>query len=147
MSSRRVRQKGRKVSGGFVMVPFAILDSHNWKQLSGNATKLLFDLSRQYAGKNNGDLCATWSMMKQRGWRSSDTLNRARFELEHYGFILRTRQGGLNMPSLYALTWKPIDDCNGKISEPATNTAPGHWKEAKARFNPAKNRTPSRKSN
>jgi len=31
------------------------------------------DLGRQYNGKNNGDLCATWSMMAKRGWSSRST--------------------------------------------------------------------------
>ena len=54
--------------------------------------------------------------MRQRGWRSSSTLNRARQELVYYGFIELTRQGGLGCCSLYAITWEGIDHCNGKIS-------------------------------
>ena len=40
--------------------------------LSPRATKLLIDLLAQYRGYNNGDLCAPLSLMRERGWNSSD---------------------------------------------------------------------------
>jgi hypothetical protein len=50
-------------------------------------------------------------------------------ELVHFGLIEMTRQGGLNRCSLYALTWRPIDDCKGKLDCAATKNASGKWKE------------------
>ncbi|MFK7794610.1 MAG: hypothetical protein AB8B89_04610 [Gammaproteobacteria bacterium] len=133
-SKDRLKVKGRKISGGFVAFPHDCLNHVNFIILSPYAVKLLVDLYSQYRGKNNGDLCMTWSMMKNRGWRSEATLNKARHELIHYGWITLTRQGGRNAASLYAVTWQSIDECKGKLDARATNVASGAWKEPKMPF-------------
>lgn len=121
--------KGRRKGHTFLSVPHHIMDSDNFQSLSGSALKLLLDLGRQFNGINNGDLCVTMSVMKQRGWKSNDTLQRAKNELLEKGWITLTRQGGLNIKcSLYALTWLPIDDCKGKIEVSPTRTPSNHWK-------------------
>lgn len=125
----RTRHKGRRSSGGFTAIPHAVQDSENWRRCSASAIKLLLDVARQYNGRNNGDLCATFSIMKARGWRSCDTLARALKEARHYGLLLLTRQGGMDFPSLYALTWQAIDPCDGKLTcASPTKVAPGNWK-------------------
>lgn len=143
----RQKHKGRTESGSFTRLPHALQDSANWQQCSATGIKLLLDIARQYKGRNNGDLCAALSVLRPRGWRSSDTVGTALRELRHYGLLLLTRQGGLHRPSLYALTWHPIDDCGGKLDVAATNVAPGDWKEARQPFvRPSKKReatTPS----
>jgi hypothetical protein len=49
-------------------------------------------------------------------------------ELLHYGWILLTRRGGLNRtPNLYAVTFKSIDECAGKLEVGATTVSPGNW--------------------
>lgn len=125
----RQKHKGRSDSGSFTRLPHAVQDSDNWKMCSATGIKLLLDIARQYRGNNNGDLCAALSLLRSRGWRSSDTVGTALRELRHYGLLLLTRQGGLHRPSLYALTWHAIDDCGGKLEVPATKVAPGIWKE------------------
>ena len=87
----------------------------NYRMLSVHAVKLLCDLGSQFKGGNNGDLCATWSLMQVRGWKLRDTLGEALAELLHYGKIEQTRQGVLHRCSLYALTWHVIDECKGKL--------------------------------
>jgi hypothetical protein len=135
----RQKHKGRRESGTFTLIPHAVQDSANWYACTGTAIKLLCDLARQYNGNNNGDLCAALSVLKPRGWRRGETIMHAVRELLHYGLIELTRQGGLHKPSLYALTWRPIDECKGKLDVPATKIAPGTWREARARFErPAK---------
>ena len=69
--------------------------------------------------------------MSARGWKSKDTLYRARDELIENGMILLARQGGKHQCSLYAVTWKPIDECGGKLDVPATTVAPGYWRLGK----------------
>lgn len=131
----RARHKGRRDSGSFTAIPHAVQDSANWKLCSGSAIKLLLDVARQYNGRNNGDMCATFSVMKRRGWKSCDTLARALKEVRHYGFLLLTRQGGLDFPSLYALTWHAIDPCDGKLTcASQTTTPPGDWKQPRPPF-------------
>lgn len=128
MSLTRHRAKGRADSGSFLRMPHAVMKSPNYLQLSAHACKLLYDLAVQYRGNNNGDLCAAWTLMERRGWRSRDTLGRSLKELRHYGLIELTRQGGLNRPNLYAITWQPIDDCGGKLDVPPSRVASGAWK-------------------
>jgi hypothetical protein len=131
MSPRRDRVTGRKESGSFLGLPHAVLECRNFRLLSAHAVKLLVDLGASYRGNNNGDLCMTWKLMQPRGWKSRETLDRARRELLHFGFIELTRQGGLHSPSLYALTWKPVDACKGKLDVAPTSVASGLWREAK----------------
>ncbi len=129
MPLSRRKAKGRRNSGSFVAMPHAILESNSYAKLSAPAVKLMLDLYGQYKGSNNGDFAMAWSMMSKRGWRSKDTLYRGRDELLDKGFIIQTRQGGKHRCSLYAVTWKPIDDCNGKLDCSSTRTALGYWKQ------------------
>lgn len=110
---------------GHFSLPAALLALDDMKQLSAKALKLLIDLGAQFNGRNNGDLCATLSMMRLRGWNSNDTLTKAKKELLERNLILETKQGGLGIgPSLYAVTWQPIHECNGKLEVASTLLAP-----------------------
>lgn len=115
MSRRtRAREKGR-TDGPITLIPHSILNCPAFISLSHTARALLLEFARQYNGHtNNGDLCVAHRLMGPRGW-ARNTLERARRELECKGFIVRTRQGGRNQPNLYAITWKPINDCGGKL--------------------------------
>lgn len=114
-SAMRAKITGKGAGGSFTMLPHAVQNSENWLKLSPYAIKLFLDLMVQYKGHNNGDLCATWSMMEQRGWKSKATLQKALRELEHYGMLVKTRQGGRKLPSLYGATFHSIDECGGKL--------------------------------
>lgn len=124
----RVKFKGRKETGTFLLVPTEVLDSPNFRGLSHKAKGLLLDLGAQFRGHNNGDLSAPWSLMHRRGWRSKDTLDKALRELRAAGMIERTRQGGLHACSLYAFTWLPIDACGDKLDVCETHIPSGLWK-------------------
>lgn len=134
----RQKYKGRKEAGTFTRIPHAVQDSANWQSCSGTAIKLLCDVARQFNGKNNGDLCASIGVLRSKGWKSPDTLRWALQELRHYGFLTLTRQGGLNCPSLYALSWREIDHCGGKLDCAPTSVASGEWKTPRERFRRAK---------
>jgi hypothetical protein len=107
---RRRHAKSKREPGGFVAMPYIVIRSDQFARLSAHAIKLLVDLLAQYHGDNNGDLCATWTVMHPRGWRSRDTLEQALAELVERGFVTRTRQGGKNSASLYAVTFYSLDD-------------------------------------
>ncbi len=148
MTQSRLKAKGRRSIGGFIAIPHAVLDSPNWQSCSATAIKMLTELARQFNGYNNGDLAATFSMMKKRGWSSQETIFLACLELRHYGLIELTRQGGKRRPNLYALSWQPINDCSGKLDCATTLVGSGAWKvhPAEPFKRPAKNRklaTPS----
>ena len=135
MSSRSQqmrRNKGRMMTDSFVRIPHHVINHEHFRSLSPRATKLLIDLLAQYRGYNNGDLCAPLSLMRERGWNSSDQLQKAKNELIEKDVIIVTRQGGINKCSLYAVTWFPIDECKGKLDIASTTTAPVNWRNKNA---------------
>ena len=133
-----VNKKGRRINGGFLAIPHEVLRSGAYKSLSASAVKLLVDLGGQFTGSNNGDLCASMTMMKVKGWSSTATLHKAKQELLRAGLIEQTRQGGMNLgPSLYAVTWKPIDACEDKRGNRRHDAKPTKvpsslWRELRA---------------
>lgn len=102
------------------------METEDYKGLSFSARSLLLELAYQYRGNNNGDLSATFSMLKPKGFGSPATINKALRELEAARMIQKSREGRFMNPGgiccLYALTWKPVDECGGKIDIPATIT-------------------------
>ena len=115
-SSKRFKDNGDKRGNkSFVPIRHDVLDSEAWANTRAWGTRLILDLAAQYRGNNNGDLCAAWSVMNQRGWRSRDTLDKAKLELLDKKWIVETRKGGRKIPTLYALTFWGIDECNGKL--------------------------------
>ena len=146
MALTREKTKGRKNSGHFAAIPHDIIKSKNFQNLSGNAAKLLVQLiselrfGKDKSTKNNGDLSICFSMFKSAGWRSKDTLYKARNELLHYGFIELTRRGIAykNRPHLFAITFRAIDECNGKLDVRPTRVPSSKWKIEKERYDSKK---------
>jgi hypothetical protein len=121
------RAKSDRGGGTFLPIPTRVLESVALANLSAYANKLLLDLCSQFKYGHNGDLSAAWTLMRKRGWKSKDTLNKALKELCASGLIVLTRQGGMHLCSLYALGWLAIDDCGGKISLRATARPLNDW--------------------
>lgn len=114
-------------TGGIAILPKVVLENDRFYTLNPQAKVILLYIASQYNGYNNGDLCATLSVFKKYGFTSNDTLTRSLKQLEINGLIVRTRIGGKdwqtggNLPSLYAITWQPIDECKGKLDvDPTT---------------------------
>lgn len=129
MPRSRAKSKGRRESGSFVAVPHVLLNHPNYLALSSRAKAMFWDLVAQFTGKNNGDLCAAYSIMKERGWRSNDQKAKAISELVEAGFIVVSRQGYRpRVATLYALTFLAVDECSGKLDIPATTAPLGTWK-------------------
>ena len=118
--------KRRPVVKSFAGIPRIVMDTDDYKNLNGNAIKLLLELAYQYRGKNNGNLSATFSHMKTRGFKSKETLANALKSLQDTNLVIKTREGMFLNPggrcALYALTWLPIDECNGKHDVNPTTT-------------------------
>jgi len=109
----------------FAGIPRMVMESEDYVNLRSGSRSLLFEFAYQYKGKNNGNLSATFNQMKQRGFRSPNTVAKALKALQAAKMIVKTRQGGKNYPCLYAITWQPIDECRGKNLELGpTVTAP-----------------------
>lgn len=107
----RARRKYAKQKGRFVGIPYEVVKSRMFAELTPAEVKLLIDLLLQFNGRNNGNLSPCFALMKERGWASS-SLNRAFNGLQHSGLIVVTRQGWRmrGKPTLIALTWVGIDD-------------------------------------
>lgn len=116
------------------MLRHDVIQSENFRNLTSKAVKLLVDIGSQYRGINNGDLCASWTIMEEKGWKSRATLHAALNELLYYGFIVKTRQGGRNRCNLFALSWDAIHDCDGKLDVPPKTVPSNEWKEVKPLF-------------
>ena len=112
----RRKKKTFQEDGPFFALPFAVLDHPDYQSLSHAAIHLLNITGRLCNGSNNGDICLTLSVLKPRGWTSKGTLETAIKELLKNDWIRLTRQGGRHKCSLYAISWKPIqNDCKGKL--------------------------------
>jgi hypothetical protein len=124
--SRRARKFG-KSAHSFVRIEHRMLLHPAFGKLSSNACKALLFLASQYRGENNGDLTIAWRIAKDKGFRSNGSLRVSTLELVTAGFVIRTRQGGRNQCSLFALSWFPINHCDGKLDVPATSIASNEW--------------------
>lgn len=107
--SRATGRRGDKVQS-FVAMPHVLLRDERVLNLTPNAHKTLNYLASQYQGHNNGDLDICEKNARKRGMKmSAASLRRGASELEEAGVIKKTRQGGKNRNSLYALTWREIN--------------------------------------
>ncbi len=120
--------KAKREAGGFIPLSFVVIRSQAFAALGAHAVKLLCDLLAQYRCDNNGDLCASWTLMRARGWKSRDTLYKALRELLEAGWIIVARQGGRHAATLYAVTFFNIDYCKAKLDVASTATPTGEWK-------------------
>lgn len=116
-NSRGATAKNRSAfKNGYAGIPRWVMETDDYKSLGGNACKLLQELCYQYRKYNNGDLTIAWNVLKDRGWRSRTTIDKARDDLLTVDLIVCTRQGRFLNPggvcALYALRWLPINESN-----------------------------------
>ena len=109
--AHKAHQKGSsRDGGGFVALPWSVLDCQAYRTLSHPAKSLLMEFSRQYVKDNNGRLLASTRFLKNRGWNSADVIHRAKLELIEAGLIYETVKGHRpNKASWYAITWQNLD--------------------------------------
>ncbi|MBX5463816.1 MAG: hypothetical protein IRZ28_22350, partial [Steroidobacteraceae bacterium] len=115
MSKRRHHSSRLGVSRGerYALLPAEILESDAWTALPDYAARTLIALLPEYHGHNNGCLGLTASQARKRGlhhWKLYGGLK----VLALAQLIVCTRRGrlenGTKLPSLYAVTWKGIDE-------------------------------------
>ena len=112
--SKRSKYQSGRDAGGFIALPFSVVDSPSFQKLSANAKALLLEVGRQYKKDNNGRLLLSKAYLAPRGWKSSDMISKGKKELLQSGFIYETVMGHRpNKASWYALTWQPLDNLNG----------------------------------
>lgn len=124
-------------AGGFVPIPWMVLDSSAYLTLSHPAKALLLEVARQFHGDDNGRMIVTMAHLKPRGWSSFDTIQRAKQELLDAGLIYETVKGRRpSRASWYALTWLSLDKLDGFDDGAAT----GFQRSAYLKSTPLKTR-------
>lgn len=115
-NGRNTTRKGDtgRDEGGFIALPWSVLDCIAYACLSHIAKALLFEVARQFVRDNNGRLLISTAYMKKRGWYSSSVIQKAKLELIEAGFIFETVKGHRpNKASWYAVTWRRLDRLQG----------------------------------
>ncbi len=121
-SGRHIGAKGDtgRDPGGFVALPWTVLDCPAYANLSHPAKALLLEVARQFVRDNNGRLLLSYAYLVKRGWKSVDVITRAKRELLASGLIFETVMGHRpNKASWYAVTWRKLDR-NSMYDEGAT---------------------------
>ena len=133
------REKHRNL-GWFAGLPREVVRSDAYKSLSGNSAKLLTILTCFYTSYNNGNLAITQSIIGE--WMTKNTMYSAKDELHKKGFIVINAYGGRSawgrkLPSLYGLTFYPMNELEEKNGElrfahyPPNQSSLNYWKEGK----------------
>lgn len=133
LEHKRAKSKGRKTEHSWLALPHYMLESPEFCEIPVSAVKLLVQVAGDYRGENNGNLEIVWEKKyKGRGWNSETTLTRARDELINRGWLVCTRHPYKRRCALYAITWQPIDECEGKNLEIAPQrVASNAWRKQK----------------
>jgi hypothetical protein len=124
---KRASKAGRD-PGGFAAIPWSVLDSQAYRELSHPARALLVEMARQLRGDNNGALLCSRDYMAKRGW-SWDVVHRAKQHLIAAGFLHETVKGHRpNKASWYAVTWCALDRLAGLDEGTAQTFTRGAYK-------------------
>lgn len=130
-STRRRKATGRSAAT-YLGIPHYVFRSKEFGQLGAWELKLLVEVAGKYTGFNNGDLSCAFSDLRERGWNSTGTLWKALRGLLEAGWLVTARHGSRNRCALYAVTWWPVDACEGKQLEvPAEKSASNLWQQNK----------------
>ena len=124
-------------SGGFVALPWSVLDCPAYAALSHPARALLLEIARQFVRDNNGRLLASRAYLAKRGWNSPDVISRAKNDLIAAGFIHETVKGHRpNKASWYAVTWRALDRLPGYDAGATETFMRGAYQNASLRPSP-----------
>lgn len=115
-----MKQKGRTPSR-FVALPYNLLESAAWKDLSPQAALIYIEVKRRYNGSNNGDIPLSCREAAEIAHCGKGTAGKKLAELVEHGFIKPAVKGRFR--NHHASTW-------GLTSEPYEGQSPtGEWKQ------------------
>ena len=152
-NARNPKRKGHDTGrdqGGFIALPWSVLDCPAYASLSHAAKALLFEVARQWVRDNNGRMLLSAAYLKKRGWFSAGVIHDAKQKLIEGGFIFQTVMGHRpNKASWFAVTWRTLDKLPGYdagaeqlFQRGAYRFAPGKAKRAPPLCkNPKKNKS------
>ena len=97
------------ITEAHVRVPLEVLQCPAFIALPASAVKLYMDMMSHLRSTNNGNINATLSELRHRGWRAPATLAKALRQLEAVGLIAKTRETtgvhrGSKLCNLYRFT-------------------------------------------
>jgi hypothetical protein len=114
MSNQHKGGKSKRAPGQFVALPISVLSCKGYLGLNHAAKALLIEIAMQYLGNNNGRMVLSFPALSARGWKSKDTISRARNALIEARLIVETCKGGFpSKCSRYAVTWQNLDAYSG----------------------------------
>ena len=117
----KARRDTKRDGGRFLALPHEVIDCVAYRGLGHVGRSLLIDIARQYNHHNNGKLTACMKYLRPLGWKSADTITRAKAELLASGLLIETRKGARpNKAAWYMLAWFDIDISEGMDSQPET---------------------------
>lgn len=109
----------RDPQGRHIRVYVDLLNSPAYRALSYSARALFFDMRAGVGPSNNGDIDATLSKLKHRGWNNCRTVANALRELLSVGFLRQTRPGtwgvGKGTCALFGFTDLDIFEQKNKV--------------------------------
>ena len=97
-----LKNKGRN-TGRFVALPYNLLESDAWKDLSPEAALIYIEVKRRYNGKNNGDIPLSCREASVAAHCSKGTAGKKLAELVEHGFIKQVHKGRFR--NRHASTW------------------------------------------
>jgi DNA-binding HxlR family transcriptional regulator len=115
----RTGRSKNKISGGFVALPYSVIDSPGYRATTSNSKAVFVQINRLYNGKNNGFLAVSSRMVGGLLNISHSSVARALRELVNCGLIRQTKASSFSQKRIaaeYRLTHKPCD----KAQIPAT---------------------------
>jgi hypothetical protein len=99
----------------YALIPEEVMEHESYHSQPDWARSVLFALAARYNGNNNGDLSLPFSEAKRLGISAQWKLYAGLRLLEKADLIQCTRRGrlerGTKLASLYALTWRGINEC------------------------------------
>lgn len=123
MSTRKPRREA-KIGEKFIALPHSVIRSAAYRGLSHTERSLLIDIAANYNSCNNGKLTASMKYLRPLGWRSVDTVNRAKHVLLESKLLIETRKGARpNKAAWYMIAWRPLDIAEGMDAPPAVYQA------------------------
>jgi len=138
--ARNVDQKGRRAEPRHIRLYHTVTGCEAWRDLSGNAAKVLIALLRYDRGGDNGALFMSARAAGLEAGLSKNTANAALRELEEHGFIASTEIGhfhsGGGKATQWRVTWQAVKGIEGVPNMPPTRDFE-RWQK------PVGNKTPS----
>jgi len=100
------KRKLSKRNNRFVALPYDMLNSSAFQNLSPKAVRIFIEIKRRYNGSNNGEISIGYAEAGKVAKCTKNTAGKAITELIEHGFIKRVKIGQFtcNLASTYSLT-------------------------------------------